>query len=287
MTWSRNLSWETEVRLKAKSVCTEVPVLDTESSLFLCRLFTPNSASWYQPLLLLFLRKPTKNPDCMFSLNVAQMITTFGRPWRAAESPQLGTLPTGGVTCSVFTALEVTVSMNPEECIPKCCQLQTVSPWFRDVSEQGSLARGSWPRLASEESHQINNPLLIIRGWGLRDNEQMPTGSSCSQAAGPNEKPTCLESGSGLSSWLLMPGVTLSKAIPTGLRLPSCRVGRVSPPDLPLAATLGVSSIASLNVLLCQEASSNYSRLMFFPFPGMLLLLLQSHISRVRLCATP
>lgn len=170
----------------------------------------------------------------------------------------------------MFTKLEVTVSVNPEECTPKCWQLQTEFPWFRDASEQGSLARGSWPRLASKESHQIKNPLLIIRGRGLRDNEQMPTGSSYYQAAGPNEKPTCLESGGGFSSWLLMPGVTLSEAVPTALRLPSCRVGRVSPPDLLLAAALGISQTASLNVLLSQEASSNYSRLMFFPFSGML-----------------
>ena len=170
----------------------------------------------------------------------------------------------------MFTKLEVTVSVNPEECTPKCWQLQTAFPWFRDASEQGSLARGSWPRLASEESHQIKNPLLIIRGRGLRDNEQMPTGSSYYQAAGPNEKPTCLESGGGFSSRLLMPGVSLSEVIPTALRLPSCRVGRVSPPDLPLAAALGISQRASLNVLLSQEASSNYSRLMFFPFSGML-----------------
>lgn len=169
----------------------------------------------------------------------------------------------------MFTKLEVTVSVNPEECTPKCWQLQTEFPWFRDASEQGSLARGSWPRLASKESHQIKNPLLIIRGRGLRDNEQMPTGSSYYQAAGPNEKPTCLESGGGFSSWLLMPGVTLSEAVPTALRLPSCRVGRVSPPDLLLAAALGISQTASLNVLLSQEASSNYSRLMFFPFSGM------------------
>lgn len=169
----------------------------------------------------------------------------------------------------MFTKLEVTVSVNPEECTPKCWQLQTEFPWFRDASEQGSLARGSWSRLASKESHQIKNPLLIIRGRGLRDNEQMPTGSSYYQAAGPNEKPTCLESGGGFSSWLLMPGVTLSEAVPTALRLPSCRVGRVSPPDLLLAAALGISQTASLNVLLSQEASSNYSRLMFFPFSGM------------------
>ena len=65
---------------------------------------------------------------------------------------------------------------------------------------QGSLARGSWPRLASEELYEIKNSLLIITGRGLRDNEQMPTGSSYYQAAGPNEKPTCLELGGGFSS---------------------------------------------------------------------------------------
>ena len=141
---------------------------------------------------------------------------------------------------------------------------------FRDASEQGSLARGSWPRLASEESYEIKNSLLIITGRGLRDNEQMPTGSSYYQAAGPNEKPTCLELGGGFSSWLLIPEVTLSETVPTGLRLPSCQVGRVSLPDLPLTVALGISQRASLSVLLSQEASSNYSRLMFFPFSGML-----------------
>lgn len=39
-----------------------------------------------------------------------------------------------------------------------------------------------------------------IGGRGLRANEQMPTGSSHHPAAGPNEKPTCPESGAGFSS---------------------------------------------------------------------------------------
>lgn len=155
-------------------------------------------------------RKPAKNPDTCFDQVLLKQIAASGRH-PPAESPSgrvylskdsvgrstpylLCVHCTGGDLVSVN--LGAVCSQTPPAPSSSPCDFEQCCYDKRgDACKKGRWARGRRLRLASAVIQDKQ-----IRGQVLRDNEQMPTGSSQHQAAGPNEKPTCWELGAGSSS---------------------------------------------------------------------------------------